>query len=144
MELPNWIRWLLFLPASLVALFVVYTGVILLNKILYAGLGFMPFIRPFINYFLIIIASAASAYAFVRFGAKVAPNYKYKVSIILTVIYFLLAVLIIISKIIMGDNVPVSWFEAIPVLIAGLIAATDACNEINDVVQKQERVNIQR
>jgi hypothetical protein len=131
MRIPNWLRWLLFFPGGLLALTVVYAAVLIGNSLFEIG-----FKLPFIEYIYVVIAAGASAYSFVWCGAKIAPNHHFNISIIMTVIYGFFAGFVVVSKLFMGNNTSVTWFEALAMAIAGIIGAISACNKFHEEATK--------
>jgi len=131
MRMPNWLRWILFFPGGLLALTAVYSAVLVGNRLFYEG-----FRLPFIEYVFIVVAAGASAYSFVWSGAKIAPNHHFRVSVIMTVIYGFFAGFVVVSKLFMGNNTSVSWFEAFAMTAAGIIGAISACNKFHEEATK--------
>ena len=120
MTIPNWLRWLIFLPSALVVLGVTYTVIIWLNTFFYIG-----FKLPYIEHLSIIMAAGGSAYCYVWCGARIAPIHQFEVALFLTVIYILLAIIVLFFKFHMGSNSSVSWFEIFAFAIPGIIVAMD-------------------
>ena len=126
MTIPNWLRWLIFLPSALVVLGVTYTVIIWLNTFFYIG-----FKLPYIEHLSIIMAAGGSAYCYVWCGARIAPIHQFEVALFLTVIYILLAIIVLFFKFHMGSNSSVSWFEIFAFAIPGIIVAISACNNFH-------------
>jgi hypothetical protein len=123
-RIPAWLRWMLFLPAAIIALSAVYPLVIIAAEISdqsgFAGtrLGRMMFVA---------FASAYSAYAFVWVGAKVAPRERLLVSIVLTLVYGVTAGFVLAAHLMMGSGAEVTGFEVACVLLVGGGTAIGAC-----------------
>jgi len=49
----------------------------------------------------------------------------------MTVIYGFFAGFVVVSKLFMGNNISVSWFEAFAITIAGMIGAVTACSKFH-------------
>lgn len=121
MKWSVWLRWLLVLPASLVAMTIVYTVVSFMNML---QIGFMgPAQQAFMA---LIMASGASAYAFVWAGVKCAPGQRRVVAIVLAVAYGFIAAFVLSAKVFM-DVYTVSWAEALCVAVPGSVGAIAAC-----------------
>ena len=117
MSLRVWLRWSLFLPASVIALTVVYAVVSFLNMLSVSFVG--PKTQLFMS---LVLASGASAYSFVWVGAKVAPSRRPTVAIVLAVLYGFLAAFVLSAKALV-HLYSVSWLEALCVTIPGIIGA---------------------
>jgi len=130
MRVPNWLRWIIFFPGGLFALTVIYSAVLIGSRLFYKF--YEGFGLPFIEYVVVLFAAGASAYSFVWFGAKIAPNQRFKVSLILTVIYGSLAGFVFVWKLFKGSNTSISWFEVFAVTIVGIASAISACNTFHE------------
>lgn len=102
----NFFRWIGIIPVAVVALIVSF----LLARIMLSFPWWMIGINSNAPIFKIaeIIASGISGYAFVYFGAKIAPQYKTKIAYILTGIVILLGGMAIALNLIQS-----SYYEAI-------------------------------
>lgn len=121
-KLPNWLRWILFFPIAVVALAITYPIVRVGNFL------FSPVDHELLfQLFTIIVAYGASGFAFVWCGAMTAPRQQFMIAIIMSSIYYLLAVLILISKVKLSHVVTTSWFDIVSMCIAGSVGATLAC-----------------
>jgi len=118
-KIPDWLRWILFVPAALLALFVSYPIITIVNKITMVGLG-----EGFIlDICILVLANLWSAVAFIWVGSIVAPKNNFIISIILSVIYGFMLGASFFAKFILGENSSVSWIEMVIILITGIIAA---------------------
>ena len=118
-KIPDWLRWILFIPAALLALFVSYPIITIVNKITMIGLG-----EGFIlDIGILVLANLWSAVAFIWVGSIVAPKNNFIISIILSVIYGFMLGTSFFAKFMLGENSSVSWIEMIISIITGIIAA---------------------
>jgi hypothetical protein len=118
-KIPNWLRWILFIPAALLALFVSYPIISVVNKIAPIGLG-----EGFIlDIGILVLANLWSAVAFIWVGSIVAPKNNFIISIILSVIYGFMLGASFFAKLMLRENSGVSWIEMIITIITGIIAA---------------------
>jgi hypothetical protein len=124
MNIPNWLRWVLFFPAGLVASGVAYYIAVIINKVFYAVFWF-----PFIEYSIILAAYGASAFAFVWCSAKVAPKHSFRVSVIMAIAYGFVVVFLIILELFIVNDASTSWFEALLISIGAIVGAVNACKE---------------
>ena len=112
-------RWILFVPAALLALFISYPLITIINRISAIGLG-----ESFIlDIGILIFANLWSAIAFIWVGSIVAPKYNFIISIILSVIYGCMLGVSLFAKFLLEENSSVSWIEMIITIITGIIAA---------------------
>ncbi len=118
-KIPDWLRWILFIPAAPLALFVSYPIISVVNKIAVIGLG-----EGFIlDIGILVLANFWSAVAFIWVGSIVAPKNNFIISIILSVIYGFILGVSFFAKLMLGENSSVSWIEMIITIITGIIAA---------------------
>lgn len=115
-KIPDWLRWILFLPASILALLISYPLIIFLNRITMIGFleGF------FVDIMILFVAGLWSSIGFILVGSIVAPKSNFPVSIILSVLYAFMMGFSLYSKFILGDTSSVSWLELIINSITGL------------------------
>jgi hypothetical protein len=118
---PNWLRWLLFLPGSVVAMFLAYPIILILNEF-----TIPDYMKGFLtDIFLKILATAWSTAAFIWVGATIVPRHKLIVSVILAVIYAFLLGAAFVAKFMLGEASSTSWLDvgiSIPVgSIAGIV-----------------------
>jgi len=118
-KLPNWLRWILFIPAAFLALFVSYPVITFINRITIIGFGE----GLFVNIGILILANLWSAVAFIWVGSIVAPKNNFIVSIVLSIIYGFMLGASFFAKLILGESSSVSWLEMIIFIITGIIAA---------------------
>ena len=118
-KLPDWLRWILSLPAALIALFLSYPLITILNKISMIGIGE----GFFANIMILILANLWSAAAFIWVGAIVAPRFNFIVSIIYAVSYSFILGASFLAKFLIGVRSSVSWLEMGIMIIAGLVVA---------------------
>jgi len=123
--LKEGIRWLLFLPAAIMAYIGIQLFVAIGNSI---GMWFLP--EVLINAFCQLINSVSGPYCFVLAGAKVAPRYSRVVAIVLVVISAIfhlgMAILAIYST---NYTVAYLTWGSISALL-GIIASVIACVQI--------------
>lgn len=115
------LRWVAFLPAAFAASFVVYPLVVFLNQLL-------PFEQWFAGttigrIILTAMASGASAAALVWVGASIAPSSKYRVAVILALIYVVQVILLIVARPFLGDASDPSLLEIVAMAVGGGLAA---------------------
>ena len=119
---PNWLRWVLFFPTAVVAFSIVYP-IVLIGNIL-----FSPIENSFLyQFFISVMGYAASGFAFVWFGAIIAPRKQFMVSITMASMYFFTSILLLILKVKLSNIITLSSFEIILIAIAGGGGAVLAC-----------------
>ena len=128
--IPNWIRWLLFIPASFVVFVLIYPLLKILAYLQYlivpGGYDFIDTLRD------VIIYSGLCGFLFVYVGSNIAPKNQYKISKLLTAIFsFFIAGGYLFSKIILAESAKSSWFQVISFIIIGIIAAIAASFKIH-------------
>ena len=132
-NIPNSIRWLLILPAASVAFIGLQLIIALVNS-------FTPIPEKIIDIFCQFANSLAGPFAFVFVGAKIAPSYKYYISISLAVFYVLFSTVIVYLAIQSQNPADPLWW-LITSIILGLLAATIACSVIKaeefKIIQKE-------
>ncbi len=121
----NFIRWVIFLPVSLIAFNIIYLGIILVSHIIS-----LAFNSSYIEHLFIIIASGASAYFFVWCGAMIVPKYHFNISIVMTILYILMALFAIYSYSYL-ENPPITFHEVLSVSLIGTLFAMGACFNMN-------------
>ena len=118
-KMPDWLRWILFLPAAVIAMFVSYPIIYFVNKItIYFILG--PSIAAWAT---LIIANYISSALFVFIGATVAPNKKLMVAVVLAVIYAFIGGASIMMKIYLGLEISLSLLQLSVGIISGIIGS---------------------
>ena len=118
-KIPDWLRWILFIPAALLALFISYPIITIVNKITMIGFG-----EGFIlDILILVLANLWSAVAFIWIGSIVAPKNNFIISIILSMIYGFMLGASFFAKFMLGENSSVSYIEMIITIITGIIAA---------------------
>jgi len=131
-NLPNWLRWILFFPASIVALAVAYPIVIIGNMLLpFTGQSFLG------QLFAILMAAGVSGFAFVWTGAKTAPRNQLLVAIILLAIYSLFMGAAIFAKVSLPHVVSTTWLEIFAMVIPGSVGAILSCLSFKEVEEMQ-------
>lgn len=118
-RLPNWLRWLLFLPLSIIASIVVYLLVKLLSSL---------FESFFLFQFLLILPGAGfTGYVFVGIAAKLVPKYNLVFSILMALTYGILAGVFLTDKTSIVKILQMTSFETICLIAVGSIGAATAC-----------------
>lgn len=120
-KIPDWLRWLLFLPAAFTALLVSYPLITILNRI--SMIVFLGDTNLLLNLGILALANLWSAVAFIWVGATVAPRGNFIVSVVLATIYTFILGASFISRLMLGENSSVSWLEMAIAIITGIIAA---------------------
>jgi len=123
-RLLNWLRWLLFLPLSIIASLLVYLSIKIITSLLDN--------IPQLQIFLIIAGAGLTGYIFVTVAVKMVPKHKIMFSIIMASIYVILAGLILYEKISYGKIVQMNLFGTISLVIVGTIAAVITCYQTYD------------
>jgi hypothetical protein len=119
-KIPDWLRWLLFLPVAFIALLISYPLITIVNKI--TMIWFLGDNNFLVNLGILVLASLWSAVAFIWVGATVAPRSNFIVSIVLATIYTFILGASFISRLMLGENSSVSWLEMAIAIITGIIA----------------------
>jgi hypothetical protein len=122
-KIPAWLRWILFLPAGLVAFSLVYPIIMIVNCLFSWG-EFESYLGQL---FLLALAGGWSGFVFVWIGAKIAPREQLLISIILALILALITGFLLIARMSLGDVSSVSWAELLISAVAGFIGAIAAC-----------------
>jgi hypothetical protein len=118
-SIPNWLRWVLVLPAAIVSYFAIQIVIAIMNS-------FTPFPESFENIFCQLINSVAGPYCFVVAGTMLAPKYNFIVSITLTVLYVIINTTILVIAIMNGSStIPLWWLIITSIL--GIITTIYAC-----------------
>ncbi|HUV50782.1 MAG TPA: hypothetical protein VMW78_07185 [Anaerolineae bacterium] len=133
-RIPNWLRWILSLPTALLALFISYPLIILLNKITMIGIG-EGFLTDLV---ILILANLWSAAAFIWVGAIIAPRHNFIVSIIFAVFYSFILGASFFAKFSLGAKSSVTWLEMTITVIAGLVAAVGVVYHFYENEKKDE------
>lgn len=94
-NLPNWLRWVLVVPAAIGA----YCGIQIVVAI---GNSLTPIPEVFLNIFCQFVNSVAGPYCLVWAGAKTAPSNNFVVAIVLTVIHAILNGVVVTLGIVSG------------------------------------------
>jgi len=116
---PNWLRWVLFLPAAIAAMFLAYPIILILNELSIPG-----YMKGFLTgMFLRILATAWSTVAFIWVGATIVPHHKVIISVILAVIYAFVLGAMFVAKLMLGEASSTSWLDVGISIIVGSIAA---------------------
>jgi len=115
---PNWLRWVLFLPAAFAAMFLAYPIILILNE-----LTIPDYMKGFLtDIFLRILATGWSAVAFIWVGSTIVPHNKLIVSVILAVIYGFLLGAMFVAKLMLGEASSTSWLDVGISIVVGSIA----------------------
>jgi hypothetical protein len=120
-KIPDWLRWLLFLPVAFTALLVSYPLITILNRI--SMIVFLGDTNLLLNLGILALANLWSAVAFIWVGATVAPRGNFIVSVVLATIYTFILGASFISRLMLGENSSVSWLEMAIAIITGIIAS---------------------
>ena len=134
------IRWILTLPAALIAMGIAYPIIWYANKIL--GYFWMDFDDSILSRIMLtIIASAFSAGAFVWVGVKVAPKFKFITAIVMVSLYGILVGAMFIIKLTMGDFANLTWTEVLGIafgLGAAIAVSVDVRNEEKGIMNEYD------
>jgi hypothetical protein len=126
-EVPDWLRWLLVLPAALGAWIGSQIFIMMLGNIMKYGLELWN-----LGIWVVTVGAAVAApYGFVWAGALAAPRYSFRVAVILTAIHALGAMTILVM--VLGTehlNAPVWW--VITGNGVGILATLGACLQFRD------------
>ena len=124
--LPQWLRWILVLPAAIGA----YAGI---QIVVIVGNTFCPGPQVFIQYFCQFVNSVAAPYCFVLAGARTAPRYRLVAAIALVVVLAVLYGSVTTLAVVQGrmgvydqlHSDPLWW--VITSSIIGIVASGAAC-----------------
>ncbi|MDA3790328.1 MAG: hypothetical protein PF503_17775 [Desulfobacula sp.] len=136
-KIPDWLRWILFLPAALLALFISYPLITIINRLTMVGFGE----GFFVDIGILILANLWSAVAFIWVGSIVAPKNNFAVSIILSVLYAFVLGISFFAKFMLGNTISVSWLEMIIMIIAGIFAAVGVIHYFHEKEQNESIEN---
>ena len=130
-KLPNWLRWALILPFSILALLIIYPIVKIGNNIcnsFFIG----PDKSPWIQLMTSFLSNGASSAGFVYAGAKIAPRHNFVVSVILAIILGFILGISFISQVMLGNKSSTPWLELIIAIIAGFVCAIATVKHFHD------------
>jgi hypothetical protein len=85
--MPNWLRWIAVPPAALLA---IVLSAFLLHLVLYQTLTGSGLVEPYPETPERILLPLVGAVAFIWAGARVAPNHKVKVAMVLFVLWLIM------------------------------------------------------
>lgn len=127
-KIPNWLRWILLLPVSFLALLIVYPIVFIGNRITmwFMGKSF------FQEMAILVLANFWSAASFVWVGATIAPRKNFIVSIIMAIIFAFILGGMLFAKLI--SRTSLTWLETIIACITGIFAV---CGVVYSFHQKE-------
>ena len=123
-KIPDWLRWILFLPVSFFAGFAAYPIIKIINQILFFE-ETEWFLGPIL---LTALSGGWAGFIFVWVGAKIAPKKQFLVSIILLVFIAVISGISLMSKIVLGPTSSISWGKLLISIGSTLIGAIFACN----------------
>lgn len=121
-KIPNWLRWILSFPLALLAFFIAYPLIVILNKISMIFVGIGP-LSALMDFFILFIASFGSAAAFVWVGAIVVPRHNFIVSAIYGILFSFLMGFACFAKLALGSQSSITWIEFGLAVVGGLIGA---------------------
>ena len=134
------IRWILTLPAALIAMGIAYPIIWYANKII--GYFWFDIYDTFIGRLILtMMASAWSAGAFVWVGVYVAPKYKFITAIVMVSLYGILVGAMFIIKLTMGDFANLTWTEVFGItfgLGAAIAVSVDVRNEEKGIMNEYD------
>jgi len=116
---PDWLRWILVLPASLGAYFGIQVIIAVANS-------FAPVPESMINLWCKFINSIAGPAALVWVGAIIAPKHKFVVAITITVIHAILNAIVLTLAIISGRHSDPTWL-LVGACIIGIVSTIVVC-----------------
>jgi len=137
-KIPDWLRWILFVPAALLAQFISYPLITILNKISMISFGE----SIILDIGVLIFLNLWSAVAFIWVGSIVAPRYNFIVSIVLSVIYGCILGVSLFAKFLLGENTGVSWIEMIITIVTGIIAAVGVVRYFYEIEKSKDNREI--
>lgn len=121
-QLLNWLRWLLVFPGAVAVYWVLQ---IIIAFFWGQTMDFLP--EFLANHIIQFFNTIIPAYYFVIVGAKIAPRFQFRTSLVLTILYILLTgILFGIAVINQGQREPLWWL--IVMGVAGIIASVLACH----------------
>lgn len=118
-NIPDWLRWILVLPAATIGLISTYTIVAILRHSVNTKWGHLSFAQLLIGLF----GSFLSAILFVNFGAVMAPKKKYAIAKIMAMTFLILtfAKLYDLWRWRLESHIP--WPHVLAASIVGVLAA---------------------
>lgn len=117
-RIPSWLRWTLFLPASFLAMLVVFPIVGVISREttrLYTGAN-----NIFDKTITLTLANLASYVSFIYVGAVIAPKKQFIISIIMGIILSSFLAIMVFAKLLSLTSV--TWLEVINCAVTGSIA----------------------
>ena len=118
-KIPDWLRWILFLPTAFLVLLIIYPIVTIINRITIIGFG-EGFL---VDLGILVLANLWSAVGFIWVGAIVVPKHHFITSIVLSLLYGFWLGGGFVVKLMLGEKLNVSWLEMAITIITGIIAA---------------------
>jgi hypothetical protein len=117
---PNWLRWILILPAAICA----YLILAIIGSIVYKLL-------PIPAFLVTLYYSVMSPIAFVATGVVTAPSNKFATAISLTIINAIFAAVIVTLAVIrQSGTVPIWWL--VVCMLIGIVATIGFCAEFKE------------
>ncbi|MDO9577904.1 MAG: hypothetical protein Q7J16_08465 [Candidatus Cloacimonadales bacterium] len=119
-KMPDWLRWILFLPSSFLALLIIYPTVTIINDFTISMVIGESF---FYKIWILIVANFASAIGFIYVGSIMVPKNNFTVSIFLSILYSFLMGASFILRLMFGVGASISWLEMVIIIATGILAA---------------------
>ena len=134
-RIPNWLRWILFLPAAIIACIIAYNFLRIIIGFVPDEFFFFPkkvreLFSQIILYGIEFAASWFSGFVFVFAGTIVAPKRKRVVSASLVVAMGIVIGMGIAAKILVENFTNLGWLELIVGSIGFMAGAINACFEM--------------
>ena len=129
-SVPDWLRWIVCLPASIIAYIAVQYLVAFANS-------FVPLPGVIIDIFCQFANSIAGPVAFIHVGVKIAPSKKVAVSIVLALLVVVASLVIgVFGSIGHGFSLKQVWYWVC--ILIGVLAAYSYCSFIHDMTKKEK------
>ena len=117
--IPEWVRWILVLPAAIV-------GYVAVQFFVAIGNSVGPGPEWLTDYWCQFVNSIAGPCCFVWVGVRIAPRYSFIVSVVLTVLFSIVTAVLVTMAIMIGRHSPPVWW-LITSTVLGIIATIYMC-----------------
>ena len=125
-RIPHWLRWILFMPMSILAVIIINPLVIIGNRLTGLGTNLWELLMVW------SIGALCSGAIFVWMGATIAPKAKFLIALIMTILYNSCGAIALFSKYLLGAQSNTSWIEMVIYFLLGLVASITMCYAVHE------------